>query len=242
MLRIETCGSWYDMGHECGSTFREQILRGMDTYTPGLREGTLSPSPVQSVAAMLKDYAPELREETAGLADALDLPELTTLYYRIFPSARFLDVGCSAFFIADAEEGPLLGHTTDLNPRDAPVQVCWVRRPRQGADRITTSYVGLIPGRGMNEHGLGVQGTSAHTAERYGAAGVVSLVLAHRVLSDCRSLAEARELILKQPVLGKGAVRLVADAEGHSSLFEIAHGRLLPVGFQRWTRNAPPPR
>ena len=229
MLRIETCGTWYEMGHACGCAFRDELLACMDTYTPDLRNDPGHSRVVEPVAAMLSVRAPDILEETEGFADALELPLSIMLYYRLFPCARFLNEGCSAFFVADAPEGPLLVQTTDLNPRDTPVQVLWIRRPVRGTATLTTSYLGLIGGRGMNEHGLGRQGTSAHTTECYGSTGVVSMVLAHRLLQDCGAVAEATALITKEPVLGKGAVWLVADATGDSALFDLAHGRLAPA-------------
>jgi len=240
MLNIETAGTWYDMGRQFGEALADDLSRCVARFTGllGRTRDDVGPA-TAAVRALIQQQCPELLEETAGMAVGADIPERDLLTLRFYGAvANWMPPGCSAFFVLDADDRPWLARTCDIEPEDHWHQTCQLRRPDTGYATITTTYLGFAGAVGINEHGLGIVGVSAGTRESYGDTGVLSSVLLHRVLTECRDFEEANELILNGPVLGKGCVWLVADANGTSALVQVAPGRRphpipRPPG-QRW--------
>ena len=228
MLWIETKGSWREMGRQLGEEFRDTIKACMEHYAPWLLAEPVKYAPaIQSLSGVLEQHCPVVLEETHGLAEAVGTPRELMLGYRLFNEVRRYGpvVGCSAVFLAEAAEGPLLGRNCDLRPTTDPdFQLCRTCRPDEGAAVISTTYLGMVGGVGVNEHGLGLGGASAHTDARYGDAGLPAQVLCWLLMYTCRRVTEARELLAAHPFLGKSANLIVADDSGASVLLELAPG------------------
>ena len=228
MLRIETRGSWLDMGRQYGEELREPLKRGLDHYAGWLVQEPERYAPaLDEVEQILENHCRSLLDETKGMAEGADIPEPHMLGYRFFNEVRQrMREGCSVVCLAEAKEGPLLGRNCDLEPElSQEMQVCRVCRPEGGPDTITVTYVGMAGALGSNAFGLGIAGASAHTDARYGDTGLLGAVLCHLMLYDCRDVAAARTLMAKHAFLGKPANFLAADAGGASVLFEFAPGR-----------------
>lgn len=229
MLIIETSGSWGAMGEEVGRTFSEALRRCMDRYCPWLlSDPAAHRRAIRSVRALLEKVCPELLEETEGLARGADLDPDITLGYRFFNEVRErIREGCSVIYLAESEVGPLLGRNCDLSPTfDAEIQLCRICRPETGPDRLTTTYLGMAGGVGLNESGLGIGGASAHTPKRYGDEGLPGQVLDFLLLDRCSDVSEAQDLAARHRFLGKSSNLIVGDAHESSVLFERAPGRM----------------
>lgn len=226
MLRIETSGSWREMGRALAEAFPDQLREFIELFTPDVARGR-APTIAPSLREMTQQHAPELLDETAGMAEVLELPADGLLCYRMFVDANALRPrqGCSVFMVDDASEGALLARTCDIEPETHANQICQVRRPDGGMPTITLTYVGLVSSIGMNEAGLGIAGASARPAEEGTASGPGMNVVAFGALQRCKSVREAEALLCAQPLVGKGSVQLLADAEGHCRLLEFVHGK-----------------
>lgn len=226
MLRIETSGSWREMGRAIAEAFPDQLREFIEFFTPQVLRGEI-PDVARLLHEMTQQQAPELLEETAGMAEALALPADGLLCYRMFVDANALRPrqGCSVFIVDDEPQGPLLARTCDIEPETHANQICQVRRPADGMATITLSYVGLVSAIGMNEAGLGIAGASARPAEEGAASGPGMNVVAFGALQRCKSVREAEALLCIRPLVGKGSVQLLADAEGDCRLLEFVHGK-----------------
>ena len=239
MLRIETSGSWREMGRALAEAFPDQLREFIEFFTPEVLRGGV-PDAAGRLREMTRQHAPELLEETAGMAEVLDLPADGLLCYRMFVDARALKPrqGCSVFMVDDAPEGPLLARTCDIEPETHANQICQIRRPDDGMATITLTYVGLVSAIGMNEAGLGLAGASARPAEEGTASGPGMNIVAFSALQRCESVREAEALLCARPLVGKGSVQLMADAEGDCRLLEFVHGKrvasLARPGGQTW--------
>lgn len=228
MIFIELRGTWREMGRQYGEEHRDDLKRSMEHYAGKLFEdpdrfNAAADAVRQAVAA----HAPALLQETIGMAEGAGLEESIALGYRFFPDVRErMKTGCSAIYLAESQDGPLLGRNCDLEREFSPeVQACIVRRPVTGTATITNSYLGVVGAVGLNEHGLGLGGASAHTDEQYGKTGLPGGVLRWKMLQECRNVDEARNLMSKHVFEGKPNNLIAGDASGASVLFEFARGR-----------------
>lgn len=228
MLWIETRGSWRDMGRQYGETLKREIAACMEHYAGWLLQEPDRYAPaVAGIRRTIETHCPALLDETKGMADATGVPEPLLLGFRFFNELRKRATpGCSAVFLAEAKEGPLLGRNCDLSPTfEAETQLCRTCRPDEGTATLFTTYVGLTGGVGLNEHGLATGGASAHTTARYGDEGLPAAVLCHRLLNGCRDVAQATEFMAEHAFLGKSCNLIAADETGASVLFELVPGR-----------------
>ncbi len=214
------------MGRAVGEAFPDQLREFIALFTPDVLRGQV-PATAPRLREMVSQYAPELIEETAGMAEALGIPADGLLCYRMFIDARMLaqQEGCSVFAVDAAREGPLLARTCDIEPETHANQICHIRRPTVGMATISLTYVGVVSSVGMNDAGLGIAGASARPLRDGTAAGPSMNALAFSALQHCQTVASAEALLCSEPLIGKGSVQLLADADGDCRLLELVHGK-----------------
>ncbi|OIO91826.1 MAG: hypothetical protein AUJ92_15665 [Armatimonadetes bacterium CG2_30_59_28] len=215
------------MGERYGATFRDEISDCMNRFCPwlGAPSEKLTHT-LNELRSSLACSAPELLEETEGMARGVEVAEAKMLAYRFFPDVRnSVATGCSNVFLAHSNTGPLLGRNNDIeNDFSQEIQVCHVRRPEGGFASITTTYVGLVAVAGMNEHGLGVGGSSAPTTAARSSSGLPGAALQWLAIHRCRSVPDVVDLFARHTYSGKPCNLLVADASETSHLFECIPG------------------
>ena len=227
MLHIETHGPWREMGRQIGEEFRDRFPELLEHFAGWLVSDLDGFRPaVGRLREVVRRHCPELDEETAGMAEATGIEPDVMLGYRFFNEIRnYREEGCTGAFLADADEGPLLARTCDIEPDvSAEIQLCRVNRPDEGARTINVTYLGLTGGVGLNEHGIGLTGSSASTNAVAAGEGLPTALMNHMVMSRCRSLDDVRELLGRHTMRCKGAVELACDAQGDSMLIELASG------------------
>ena len=240
MLRIETKGSWREMGRQLGETFPEQLAACVDRYFYRRLDPAKCAPGIRAIEAILREYCPEIIEETEGMAEGAGIERDGMFGYRFFNEVQHhARQECSAIFLADTPDGSLLGRNCDLAPagdRNAQIQICRVRRPSNGPATIATTYLGMM-GLGVSEYGMVVGTASAHAATTFGHEGLPAAVLCHLLLRDCRTVDDATALFGRHKFLGKGMNTLVGDAAGASTLFEFVSGRIPPATPRRADRD-----
>jgi predicted choloylglycine hydrolase len=215
------------MGEQMGRTFAAELRRVMDRFLALLpKDAAKVAAATATVRESVRRMCPELLEETAGMAAGARTDEESLFRYRFYIDIQAsFGHNCSSFFVLDGAASPWLGRTCDIEAEDHWTQTCHIRRPKTGAASACLTYLGMSSAVGMNGHGVAFVGGSAASRDSYGDSGVSCAMLMHKALHTCRSVPDVREMLLKQPVRGKGAVLLVADADGRSCLFESASGR-----------------
>ena len=229
MLYIETRGTWREMGRQLGEAFAPELAECIEHYAAWLVADLDRYRPgIEQIREVLSSHCPELNEETLGLAESAGIEADTLLGYRFFNEVRErVAEGCSAVYIAESEAGPLLGRNCDLAATfDPDIQLCRICRPDRGESQITTTYLGMAGGIGVNAAGLGTAGASAHTRERYGDQGLPGQVINSLLLQRCRGVTEARDLMSRHAFLGKSCNLIAGDRGGASVLLEMAPGRV----------------
>ena len=229
MLRIETAGSWSEMGEQVGEAFRDRFELVLDRFAPWLASDLDGLRPeIAGLRRLLGDHCPELIEETEGMARAVGLDPDLMLGLRYFNELReHAAPGCSGLFLAESDCGPLLARTCDIEPDlSAEIQLLRVNRPDDGPATVLVTYLVLTGGVGLTEHGLAMTGSSATPkVNSPRGEGLPIAVVNHLLMTRCRGVEDARELLETHQVRGKGAVELVCDESGKSVMVEYVPGQ-----------------
>ncbi len=227
MLELESAGSWRQIGMHLGRTFGQQLHACVEHYAPWLKAEPARYAPaLAELRQQLNTLAPELLEESEGLAQAADLDPQVVLGYRFFNAVKArMSRGCSSIYLADTPQGPLLGRNCDLIPGfDPQVQLRRLVRPQGQTPLIFFSYLGVAGSSGGNAHGLALGGSSAHTRQTFGDTGLPNGLWNHLLLARCRDLADLRTLCLRYRFRGKPCNMLLGDQAGNSAALELAPG------------------
>lgn len=229
MLYIETKGSHRAMGRQLGEAFADPWRRCIDEFVPWMRDDldTWRPA-VGRVREVIGRHCPELLEETEGIAEAVDVDDDLLLGLRFFNEIKgYHDPGCSGLFVADSDRGPLLLRTSDLEPPphiSTDIQCARTSRPDDGPATITVGYLPLTGAPGLSEHGLAMTGSSMHAKPTPCKDGMPSAVINHRILRDCKTVADVIAYTRDMVMRGKGNVMLIGDAGGGSVMLEKPSG------------------
>ena len=225
MLMIETTGSWFEMGRQMGAKFPDELRRCIDRFVGIIVNRGADIEPAAAVVrSAAEQHCPNLVVEVAGMAEGSGIPESDLFKLRFYGDIS-MTAGCSAFFALDDIGGAWLGRTCDIEVEDHWHSTCHIRRLDNGCATLTTSYLGMVGGVGINEHGFALGGVSASTLHTYGDTGIFGSMLAHRILHRCQDVDQATAIVTAEPVIGKGAVWLAGDASGASVLYPIATGQ-----------------
>jgi hypothetical protein len=225
MHHLETHGTWREMGRQLGEALGPQIREAQERFAPWLvREADRYAPALARLRALLEQHCPDVLDEALGMAEGAGMSPEVGLGYRLFNQVSlYLNNGCSVVFVRETDRGPLLGRNCDLGPQELDLQLCHVRRPTGQPATIETTYVGLVAGLCLNEFGLGTAGASAPAVVQ-GHEGLPGPVLSHRLMHECRTVAQGRALLAGLTFLGKPANYIVADETGDSALFEFVPG------------------
>ncbi len=240
MLRIETRGTWREMGAQLAEEFRPRFEPVLERFAPWLARDLDHFRPaVAALRQTVLRLVPEIEEETQGMASALNWDADLALGLRYFNEIRTWQLpGCTGIFLNTGDRGPLLARTCDLEPdMSAEVQLCRVNRPRDGIATVLMTYLPLTAGVGFNELGIAFTGASASTKGPANAEGIPGAVFNQMLITRCRSLAEVTDLAARHTLRGKGAIQLACDAEGRSLLLELTAGSPIRVTPRRRDRD-----
>ena len=173
-------------------------------------------------------HDPNGMDELRGIADSFDLSfedlfchlHLGTL--RDLKGGAVLVDGCSAWAVADGEDGPLVVKNRDFSGLHLGIQAL-VRH--QGADIVTGGMICLgslgSPGAyssGINARGLALADTQVAVATHR--IGWLRYFLMTRLLANCGTVAEALAMIHAAPHAGGGTL-VMADAGGDIAAVEL---------------------
>lgn len=228
MIYVETRGTWREMGRQYGEALRPVLRRTIEYFAPWLLS---DPARAAKTAGALRKTIepkfPQVIEELGGMAEGANLPvdALTTLRF-LGESGAALEFQCTNVFMISDDRGPLLARNGDIEPdASVEVQVCRTSRPRDAAANVLLTYCGFIAGVGMNEHGVGIGGSSAHAAHAFPPAGEPNSLVYYDLLHHARSVRDVENAWRDRPIYGKGAICVAADASGDSRVVQLVSGK-----------------
>lgn len=207
------------MGAQLAEEFRPKFQPVLERFAPWLARDLNRFRPaVAALRQAVMRLAPEIEEETQGMASALGWDADLALGLRYFNEIQAWRVpGCTGIFLNSNDRGPLLARTCDLEPdMSAEIQLCRASRPRDGIATVLMTYLPPTDGVGFNELRIAFTAASASTEGLAHREGVPAGIFNHLLATRCRSLADVTDLAARHTLRGKGIIELVCDTEGRS--------------------------
>lgn len=240
MLFIETRGTWREMGRQYGEAARSLIHKAIAYFGPWLLTDAAKAARVAGyMRPHIGTVAPEALDEIDGMAEGAGISSDAMLCVRFLPEvSTALKLGCTVVYLQDSDRGPLLGRNEDIEPDvSVEIQVCHTCRPIDGPATMLLTYVGFMAGAGMNEHGVGIGATSAHTTKADGVGNLPFSLFWHLLLNRCRSVKEVQSKLSSQTFYGKTCAGVIGDATGASMAFEMNPGEPIVYPARRQDRD-----
>lgn len=180
-------------------------------------------------------WTPMALDEACGVAQGWGLSETELLNFLHLPvlldraeaAACGPTDGCSAWVAPDTEDRLWLGKNRDYRGEHAALQRVFLHRDPAlpGGGMLCVGSIGA-PGAfssGINAAGLALVDTQVTTADH--GPGVVRYFLMTELLSRCRDVEAALDMIRRVPHAGGGCL-LLADAEGRAAAVELGASRV----------------
>ena len=206
----EASGSHFDIGFITAQHAGSEAF-----FSPGGKLSAAQLSYAEKCRAVTAKYYPEIVEEFAGYASALNLPEEDLLgHYTIGATG-----GCSAI-VVDTPEGRIVGRNYDFFYFESRRHLIHTR-PDKGYSH-TGIHEGLIGGRfdGLNERGLFVSFNGAGDHPDPAPVGIRFHIIVRYLLEKCATAQEAKETLLTLPIKEPKSY-LIADR--HDAFVVEAH-------------------
>lgn len=227
MVELTLQGSAYDRGREHGQRLASETQACLSHFKHELRRSDIKFA-IERTIEFLDGLFPEITQEIRGIADGAEAPFADVFLFNNRAIASLVDQEtCSD--IAVAQDGQVLvGMNKDRPMPIAPYDQYLLRKvyPEDGYAFIGYGHVGRIWGHGMNDQGLCTAGTAAYPLRNEAAIPAFgSYLLPPLLLSKCRNVAEALELIERiRPVCDAGNFML-CDASGEMVVMEMTSDR-----------------
>ena len=169
------------------------------------------------------EHFPQFFDEIKGWSDGSGIPyemcRIMAFHNEVKP---LITPGCSNFIVTDGPDGPFLARNCDLFETERNWQVLRIAYCDDCFSYVTTGYLGIPNGPGVNEAGLAVGGASSPAAGCSDVSGFpnsgIYLIATQRTVDDCCRLADEFGFI------GKGANVPVLDSEGGAAIIEFGGG------------------
>jgi isopenicillin-N N-acyltransferase-like protein len=225
MFYVEAAGTPYEIGHTIGEATKLAIGNSLDMLAARFRHWDKAQFERvrEQNMAYTERHAPELVEETRGIADGSGV-DFRWIYLANFYASmrRGLD-GCSNLIFSESPDGPVLARTCDLVATEGKHAGLALVRPEGGMAVLAGTWPGTTwRGTGINEAGLAVGGSSCSAdvpepAEYLNPHAIPTLVLARaESVSDAIALLET--IVSPQ----WGANYAMVDASGDAAIVEKA--------------------
>lgn len=225
---VSAAGSRFEIGYEHGSQARELVKGTLDWSLQQLATGGVDRREAirraQVLLPYVQRYAPELLEESAGIAEGAglsltDLVIINARYELLFltgseaPRPGVAGAECTLFGLSgrQTESGtPVIGQNVDLGAEARPLWILLDLQP-PGAPRVLTiTMAGMLAQEGINSAGLALCGSMVRSSG-WGEGLPTRKFLRRRVLEQ-RSVREAIQTIKNAPKRASSHNLLLADA------------------------------
>lgn len=231
-------GTPYEAGQAQGRAMASPEWRGaFAAGPPGISR--YSAEEGKTALRVAERHCPHVAEEIRGASEAAGIPiehmtflgfcvvvdgnRYPTLWDERAEAARGMQGGCSHFALPRAltPDGHIrLGVNYDCHPQMQELRLCTTRIEGKAAH---ISFSDTIFGRasGLNEHGLAITSSLGSPLSQVKVAGLPYSTVSRILLDQCRSVAEALDVLESLPIAWYSNYILV-DRSGASALVEIA--------------------
>ncbi len=189
----------------------------------------------EGMEGYLRDHAPTLIEEMAGIAQGSGVP-----FDDVFKHNLCSCIGttlsaeasvreathCTSIGFPNSDRGPLLGKNTDCGDPETSLirfvpMLCW--RPSTGLASLGLTHMGTVWRHvGVNEKGLALGGSSVSGKVVDFEPGLTDGFLGRLLLERCATVVEAVNLVEAHPFVGAGVNLIVVDEAGDAAVFELS--------------------
>lgn len=245
---ITVTGAAYECGRQYGEQTRDRVHRSVEAYARVFQhyagwDWQRATSEAKQFLPAIEDFAPELVDELAGIADGagLAIEDVLAINVRteILYSARVRNAitlpapaECTAIASVAPGQHVVAGQNWDWIPFAQDTVVVLQAAPEDGPAFVTVVEAGLLAKLGLNSSGLAVMTNALACTEDLGEAAVPYHVLL-RALLGCHTTEEALER-LKSASRASSANYLLVDESGKAVDVEAR-----PGNAQKWHRIAP---
>jgi len=217
-------GSPYEVGRIHGAAVapvitREVVARG-GARTAASREHAYAQA--AGLATVMQRWAPHLLDEVRGIADGAGIALNVALWLQGgAPGLETVPAGCTAFIVGPDHSGDgaiYAGQNKDTGVGANERSIILLVKPEGRPGVLSFSYAGHLAQFGISDRGLSLWGMSLYPdGPARGGGGAAGLF--KRMLLECGSVAEARELM---DAFGHGDVgaQAVSDGDGNCGVME----------------------
>ncbi|MFA5865449.1 MAG: C45 family peptidase [Phycisphaerae bacterium] len=221
MIDITLIGNYHEIGMEHGRAFASDIRPRVDQFWKKSINNKVLKALAKTVPFLEKRF-PDIVQEIRGISEGADCSFESVFLYNnrgIVDATTFEQ--CSQVGICESDS-IVVGMNKDII---LPVtDRYFVKKilPQKGLSYIGYGHVGRVWGHGMNESGLCTAGTAAYPLNNYPPVLSVGMyLLPPLILSRCRTVAEAIDLIMEIESINDSGNLLLADATGQIRVVEI---------------------
>ena len=221
---IQAGGSPYDVGVIHGRAATATIEAEI---TARLRNRDLDHAFAEARAGIphVRDWAPHLLDEMRGIADGAGVELAAILAVnRVGYVEAPAPAGCTAFIAGPdlTQDGSIYGgQNKDTGFGASERRVILSLAPEGRPSVVTYAYAGSLGHIGINSAGFSRWGMSLFTDEPDALGAKLPV---HRMLLECRSVAECRQLVKAMGAKDAGA-HAISDADGHCGVIEQFDGK-----------------
>lgn len=217
-------GNPYERGLKHGQTFAEEIRSCISHFKHELEDQSVL-SAINATKTFLDKKFPDINDEIRGISDGTQVPfeDIFLFNNRIIAKADKHE-NCSDVAVFD-NDTVIVGMNKDRCYPLPEYEKYFVKKsyPEKGLAFITYGHVGRIWGHGMNEAGLCTAGTAAHPLHNENIIpSLGSYFLPPLILSTCKNVSEALNLIDQIELICDSGNFLLCDSSGQMVVAEIA--------------------
>lgn len=243
MFFIQASGTPYEIGRQLGEQTKLAIASTLDMLAARFRgwDSSRFKREREHHMALTERVAPELIEETQGIADGSGIDFQWIYLANFYASLQFGLQGCSNLIFADSADGPILARTCDLPAGEGKHAGLALVRPEDGPAVLAMYWPGTTwRGTGINEAGLALGGSSCATTVPMPAECMNPHALPTWVLAHAESTDEAIAMLGSVNATPWGANHAIVDARGNAAIVEKAgtyQALRRPKGGRLWCTN-----
>ena len=234
----EIAGSPFEIGVRYGESIKTEFSRIVAQYAE-IYLKKHDPARVEVIRegmeGYLRDHAPTLIEEMAGIAEGSGVPFDDVFKHNLcscigttlVAEASVRDTEhCTSIGFPNSNRGPLLGKNTDCGDPESSLirfmpMLLW--RPSNGLASLGLTHMGTVWRHvGVNEMGLALGGSSVNGTVLDFKPGLTDGFLGRLILDRCATVEEAVNLVEAHPFVGAGVNFIVVDDADDAAVIELS--------------------
>ena len=246
MRFLELTGTRYEMGRAEGETFPNEVRQWYDAVAKRFEDwgDDRVERARRRFCALTEEVCPYIVEQIRGLADGAGLTFRQAYTMNFYSTlGAHADQTCSNVALTSTPDGPLLAGTIDLPGHEHFPMCAVIERPDDGPAVLGMRFVGLLMvGRGVNEHGLALGGSSMTCEVPEPPVSVNAHMGPAHLQRFGRSVDDVVRMATEHPAPRWGRNLVGVDATGDAAVLEQSgamHALRRPTDGAIWCANIP---